>query len=106
MSWFNDLFINEVKPALNRGNISGNCGDVHKCIPIILQASKWSGTSQTVSVADVTADSKIIIAPAPESHVDYSNACVYCSNKANRSLSFTCSEIPTVDLTVNVLVFN
>lgn len=71
-----------------------------------LMVANWNGLSQTVSVSNITASNTIIITPAPASHATYCEAGVYCSAQANGTLTFTCTETPTVDLTVNVLILN
>lgn len=71
-----------------------------------LNASGWSGKQQTVSVPGVTADNTVLVTPAPGSYVAYGEAVVYCSAQASGTLTFTCDEVPTANLTVNVLIMN
>lgn len=71
-----------------------------------LNASGWSGKQQTVSVPGVTADNTVLVTPAPGSYVAYGEAVVYCSAQGSGTLTFTCDEVPTVNLTVNVLIMN
>lgn len=69
-----------------------------------LSTSGWANNSQTVSVPGVTADNNIIPCPAPESYTAYNESSVRCSAQADGKLTFTCDEVPSVALTVNVLI--
>lgn len=73
---------------------------------VTLGASGWSGKAQVVSVPGVTVDNTVLVTPAPGSYVAYGEAVVYCSAQGNGSLTFTCDEVPTGDLAVNVLIMN
>ena len=73
---------------------------------VTLTASGWSSKKQTVSVSAVTASNTVLVTPAPGSYVAYGEAVVYCSAQGNGSLTFTCDEVPTANLTVNVLIMN
>ena len=78
----------------------------HIPVPVTLSASGWSNLAQTVSVDGVTADNTVVIAPAPASHDAYTEAGVKCSAQASGELTFTCADVPTVELTVNVVILN
>lgn len=75
-------------------------------LSIYLSALNWSNMTQTVNVSEATENGVMFISPAPESHVDYNDAGVYCSAQADGILTFACSETPMVDLAVNVLILN
>ena len=66
----------------------------------------WSSKTQTVSVTGVTASNTVIITPAPASYNAYCEYGVYCSAQSSGTLTFTCDEVPTSALTVNVLILN
>ena len=66
----------------------------------------WSSKTQTVSVTGVTASNTVIITPAPASYNAYCEYGVYCSAQSSGTLTFTCDEVPTSSLTVNVLILN
>lgn len=70
-----------------------------------LPVAGWSDNTQTVSVSSVTATSDIIITAAPASISDYTAAGIYCSAQAAGSLTFTCSTVPTSEITVNLMIF-
>lgn len=79
-------------------------GATHKTATATLSASGWSSNAQTVNVAGVTADNTVIVAPAPTSVTAYGEAAVYCSAQGAGTLTFSCEDVPTADLTVNVVI--
>ena len=85
------------------------CGDgtwknVHKTSTATLNKASWSNNTLTVSVSGVTASNTVIVSPAPASHEAYATAGVYCSAQASGKLTFTCKNVPSAALTVNVIV--
>lgn len=75
-----------------------------KPITITLPASGWSNNQQTVTATGVTADNAVTPSPAPASWEAAGAAGVRCTAQGADSLTFTCSETPTEDLTYNVLI--
>lgn len=78
-------------------------------LTVTLAAASWdAGTkAQTVSVVGVLADETkqaITPAPAPGSWEAAGQAGVRCTAQAAGSLTFACAEVPTVDLTYNMLI--
>ena len=74
---------------------------------ITLSASAWSSNQQTVTVSGVLADeTKQLIQPAPSSadRSAYIAAGIECVSQAENSLTFTCEEVPSEDLTVYVAI--
>lgn len=93
--------------ALNNLNTSiGAKQEKHKLISVYLSSSNWSNMEQTVSASGVTANNTIILSSAPANHVAYGEAGIYCSAQGENTLTFTCSETPSTNLTVNVLIMN
>ena len=82
--------------------------EVYKRLPVstsvTLTAEGWSSGTQTVSVADVTADNHVIVAPAPASRDTYINSDVRCTAQGAGTLTFTAASTPTVGITVNVII--
>ena len=82
--------------------------NVYKLLPVsaslTLTAAGWSSGAQTVSVAGVTADNHVIVAPAPASRDTYINSDVRCTSQGAAQLTFTAASTPTVDVTVNVII--
>lgn len=79
-------------------------GATYTSVVVTLTAAGWSSNAQTVSVAGVTADNAVIVCAAPASLTAYGEAGVYCSAQAAEELTFTCTETPSADLTVNILM--
>lgn len=77
-----------------------------KTATVTLSTSGWSENAQTASVADVTADSIVVVAPAPASRKAFIEADVYCSAQGNGTLTFSCEDVPSAVLTVNVQIIN
>lgn len=74
---------------------------------ITLTASAWSNNAQTVTVTGALADeTKQLIQPMPAiaSQIAYMSAGIYCSGQAANSLTFTCSETPTEDITLYIVI--
>lgn len=72
-----------------------------------LAASGWSSAKkQTVSVTGVTAANTVVVTPAPASLSAYGSAGVCCSAQSEGKLTFTADVMPTVSLTVNILIYD
>jgi len=71
---------------------------------VTLAAADWSANSQTITVSGVTATGVVMVAPAPASQSDYTDAGIICTSQAADSLTFTCDTTPTNDITVNVVM--
>ncbi len=72
---------------------------------VTLYASSWSSNSQTVSDSNfITSGYAYIVSPKEDSFAAYSEAIIYASDVSQAGkMIFYCSEVPTVNLTVNVL---
>lgn len=73
---------------------------------ITLAVADWSNNSQTATVLGVTASNAVIAVPAPASTADYVDAGCLCVEQGEDTLTFTCTDVPSADLTVNVLVLS
>ncbi len=76
-------------------------------LSVFLSASGWRSNEQTVTANGVPSDDEmnaVIATPAPASHVAYYDANVRCTAQAAGALTFTCDDVPTAALTVNVLI--
>ena len=74
---------------------------------VTLTTSGWSSNTQTVTVNGVLADeTKQLIQPMPAiaSQIAYMSAGIYCSGQAANSLTFTCSETPTEDIPLYIVI--
>lgn len=84
----------------------GNKADKPTALAVNLPANGWNATAktQTVNAAGVTASALCIVVAAAESFVAYGEAQVRCSAQGAGTLTFTCEDVPTADLTANVLM--
>ena len=69
-----------------------------------LPAAGWSGKTQTVSVAGVTASAVVQATYAPACRAAWIDADVYCSAQGAGTLTFTCDTVPTAALTASVVI--
>lgn len=83
-----------------------NKQEKHKPFSIFLLASNWSNMTQTVNIESVTENNSIFPAPAPENFMAYCEAGIYCSAQSDGTLTFTCTDTPSVDLVINVMVLD
>ena len=72
---------------------------------VTLSASGWSGKAQTVSDARfLTGNYAYSVAPDSGSFAAYGESVIYADNVTTASkMQFHCGEVPTADLTVNIL---
>lgn len=91
---------------ISLAEILDNKQEKSKTTSITLSSANWSNNIQTVNIESVTQNSIILPAPAPESYIAYCEAGIYCSAQADKTLTFTCTDAPSVNLTVNVLIMS
>lgn len=105
VSWTNIKTINN-ESILGSWNITISWGVSMSTITVTLTAAGWSSNEQTVSATWVTASNTVIVSPAPSSIGDYADWGVYASAQGSGTLTFSCDEEPTSDITVNVLIMS
>lgn len=66
----------------------------------------WAANAQTVTVTGATATNKLIITPAPSDFAEWGSCGVYASAQGVDQVTFTCSAVPSSELTANVLILN
>lgn len=98
-------------PTSNHGFCAANVNYVNskrpKYVVIYLTAAGWSNNQQTATVNGVSAtEIAQLIQPMPAvtSQQAYMAAGIYCSGQAANSLTFTCSTVPTQNITVYVAI--
>lgn len=79
-----------------------------KSATVTLSANAWSGNSQTINVSNVTVSSLVTVAPVPtaQNRTAYLESGVYCSAQGAGTLTFTCEDVPSVNLNVNIQIIN
>ena len=73
-----------------------------------LLVANWDPTThaQTITVTGLTATKNVLVSPAPASTADYIAGGIICSGQLNNTLTFTCTTIPSADITVNMMIFD
>lgn len=76
---------------------------------VTLAAESWVGNVQSVAVTGVVADENVVdvyASPRPESsnYEAYNECAVRLYSQGDGTVTFTCEDTPTVDLTVNISV--
>lgn len=94
-------------------NISLTAADVGasekaKISSVVLSASGWSSNSQTVTVTGVVANTNaqaIDVSPVSKTDADnWAQAGVWCTAQGANALTFTCTEVPSANINVNVKI--
>lgn len=75
-------------------------------ITVTLTSAWWSSNSQTVSATGVTASNTVIVSPSPDDIADYADCGVYCSAQGSGTLTFSCSDTPSSNIDVNVVILS
>lgn len=75
-------------------------------ITVTLASANRSSKSITVSATGVTASNTVIVSPAPSDIADYADCGVYCSAQGSGTLTFGCSDTPSNDIDVNVVILS
>ena len=94
-------------PAISAGSVTESmlAADAKsKGVAVTLASGSWSDNQQTVAVTGVTAGNNVIVAAAPTSRTAYNDAEIYCSAQGDGTLTFSCSAVPTTEITVNVII--
>ena len=92
--------------AANKGYVDGK----RSSVAVALTASGWADNLQTVNVDGVTADvtqSDVMASadPADDNYAAYGESGVRLYAQLDGAVTFKCDSVPSVDLTVNVMVF-
>lgn len=72
---------------------------------VTLERLKWQDNLQTVKVTGVTADNIVVVSPAAQAYMAYTDALIRCVEQTAGALTFLCEEVPEVNVPVNVLMF-
>ena len=74
-------------------------------VTVTLTASGWdsSALTQTVSASNVTAGNIVWVSPAPASFDAYGKAGIRATAQGAGTITFTCTKIPAVEMTVEVV---
>lgn len=75
-------------------------------VQVTLPAAGWQSNTQTVTVSGVTAESTVVVSPAPSSFEEYAEAECRATAQGDGTITFTCGSTPAGALTVNVMIIN
>lgn len=104
--WYQDLYLASIGEGVSTEEARAMLGVVSaKTATVTLPAANWVDKAQTVSVAGVTADNIVILTHAPGSYSEYVDNFVHCTAQANGTLTFACEIAPSVDIEVNIAIF-
>ena len=95
-----DLYIYRVDGIKTPGNNEG----LVLTDTITVDKDDWNGTTQTVTVDNITANSSVLVCPIPSDQTSALGFGVYCSGQGVNELTFTCVTTPTVDIQYNIMV--
>jgi len=72
---------------------------------IVISTANWNGMlSCTIPVSGVSSDNVVWVTPDPGSYELFSDAQIRAVSQAEGTLTFACSEIPTIDIYINIAI--
>lgn len=77
--------------------------DKLNAVTVTLTVAGWASNTQTVSASNVKADNIVWVSPAPASFDAYGKAGIRATAQADGSITFTCTKVPTDEITVEVV---
>ena len=83
-------------------NLMGK-NDKLNAVTVTLTVAGWASNAQTVSASNVKADNIVWVSPAPASFDAYGKAGIRATAQADGSITFTCTKVPTDEITVEVV---
>lgn len=98
----NGIYNNDAAIATLNSAVAGKATASPK--QITLAAASWSGKTQNVTLAGVTTTNSIVVSPVPSQQDAYSEAAILCTAQAANRLTFTCEDVPSDNIVVNVLI--
>lgn len=78
----------------------------HASLSVTIATSDWSNNTCTKTATGVTASNTVIVSPASASYEAYGEAQVRATAQGANQLTFTCTDVPSSSLTVNVAILN
>ena len=73
---------------------------------VTIATNNWSSLSCTKTVSGVTTTNSVIVVADPASRATCAEANVYCSAQGTNSLTFSCDEVPSAAVTMNVMIID
>lgn len=69
-----------------------------------ITTSDWVNNVVQITDSDITINSVVFISPASTSISDYNTAGIYRSSQSNGSIEFTCTSLPSNNISINMLI--
>ena len=94
--------------VVNGGSIIWECGAAHSKgygTSVTIATGDWSSNQATKYVNGVTANSKVIVTPAPASQALCDANGVIAYSQADGSITFKCTSVPSGSVTFNILLY-
>lgn len=74
-------------------------------VAVTLASASWSDNTQTVPVTGVTATNNVVVSPSGRDSTEaWADGEVLCTSQGSNTLTFTCTTVPTADITVSVVI--
>lgn len=86
------------------GKIKNYIDSKYSTLSVEIPVAAWSNNTATIQVVGVTATNTIIAIPAPASIDMYTDSEIRCTAQSVDSLTFTCEEVPSATITMNILI--
>jgi len=101
-NWVTPSPANDCVAIVNEDSTISNGGKIANSV--VLTAAGWSDNLQTVALAGMTGSKNIVVSPAPASFEAWCEAGVRATAQNGKNLTFTCTDVPEMDLTANILI--
>ena len=75
----------------------------HTVATVTLYKNKWSNNTQTVSINNATATNTVIVGSLPNNHTEYAECGIRCVSQGKGTLTFTCDNVPSINIQANVI---
>lgn len=75
-------------------------------VTVSIAANSWSNNEVTVPVTGVTTSNDVVVSPAVASLDDYIAAGIVCTAQGSGTLTFSCEDVPSNAISVNVLIIS
>jgi hypothetical protein len=76
-------------------------------VQVTISVADWSGgTTIDKTVNGITPSNLVLINPTPASYLTFTGYQIRATAQGTNSLTFTCTEVPLADVTLNISYFN
>lgn len=72
----------------------------------ILNDDGWDENLQTINVNGVTSTNSVIVGPSKSSTENYISYGIACKQQGSGTLTFSCKQVPSVNISVDILILN